>query len=69
MGTELNRICNRRITNSFEAPKEMFKIVTHQGNTIPRFLLTPIRMGKINTSGDSTCFRGWGERGTLLHCW
>jgi hypothetical protein len=34
-----------------------------------RFHLTPIRMAKINTSGDSTCWRGCGERGTLLHSW
>ena len=34
-----------------------------------RFHLTPIRMAKIKTSGDNTCWRGCGERGTLLHCW
>jgi hypothetical protein len=26
-------------------------------------------MSKIKTSGDSTCWRGCEERGTLLHCW
>jgi hypothetical protein len=31
--------------------------------------LTPIRMTKIKTSGDNTCWRGCGERGTLLHFW
>jgi hypothetical protein len=34
-----------------------------------RFHLTPVRMAKIKTSGDNTCWRGCGERGTLLHCW
>ena len=34
-----------------------------------RFHLTPIRMAKIKTSGDNTCWRGCGERGTFLHCW
>ena len=34
-----------------------------------RFHLTPIRMVKIKTSGDNTCWRGYRERGTLLHCW
>ena len=34
-----------------------------------RFHLTPNRMAKIKTSGDNTCWRGCGERGTLLHCW
>jgi hypothetical protein len=26
-------------------------------------------MTKIKTSGDSRCWGGCGERGTLLHCW
>jgi hypothetical protein len=30
---------------------------------------TPIKMAKIKNSGDSRCWRGCGERGTLLHCW
>jgi hypothetical protein len=34
-----------------------------------RFNLTPVRMAKIKTSGDNTCWRGCGERGTLLHFW
>ena len=34
-----------------------------------RFYLISIRMANIKTSGDNTCWRGCGERGTLLHCW
>jgi hypothetical protein len=26
-------------------------------------------MAKMKTSGDNTCWRGCGERETLLHCW
>jgi hypothetical protein len=33
-----------------------------------RFYLTPVRMAKIKTSGDSGCWLGCGERGKL-HCW
>ena len=40
-----------------------------QIKTILRFHLTPVRMAKIKNSGDSRCWRGCGERGTLLHCW
>jgi hypothetical protein len=34
-----------------------------------RFHLTPVRMAGIKNSGDSRCWQGYGERGTLLHCW
>ena len=34
-----------------------------------RFHLTPVRMAKIKTSGDNTCWRGCGKRRTCLHCW
>jgi hypothetical protein len=40
-----------------------------QIKTTLRFHLTPVRMAKIKYSGDSRCWRGCGERGTLLHCW
>jgi hypothetical protein len=34
-----------------------------------RLHLTPVRMAKIKNSGDSRCWQGCRERGTLLHCW
>jgi hypothetical protein len=34
-----------------------------------RFHLKPVRMAKIKHSGDSRCWRGCEERGTLLHSW
>jgi hypothetical protein len=40
-----------------------------QIKTTLRFHLTPVRMSKIKNSGDSRCWQGCGERGTLLHCW
>jgi hypothetical protein len=39
-----------------------------QIKTTLRFHLTPVRMAKIKTSGDNTCWRGCGERETLFHC-
>jgi hypothetical protein len=40
-----------------------------QIKTTLKFHLTPVRMAKIKNSGDSRCWQGCGERGTLLHCW
>jgi hypothetical protein len=40
-----------------------------QIKTTLRFYRTPIRMAKIKNSGVSRCWRGCGERQTLLYCW
>jgi hypothetical protein len=39
-----------------------------QIKTTLRFHLTPVRMSKIQNSGDSRCGE-CGERGTIYHCW
>jgi hypothetical protein len=47
----------------------MFNILRHQGNANQNNLrshLIPVKMAKIKNSGDSRCWRGCGERGTLL---
>ena len=39
-----------------------------QIKTTLRYHLTPVRVAKMNKSGDIRCWQGCGETGTLLHC-
>jgi hypothetical protein len=52
----------KKITKSLVISEIQIKIMLS-------FYPTPIRMAKIKTSADSRCWRGCGERRTLLRCW
>jgi hypothetical protein len=66
------RIHNRGISMAVKHRKKCSKpleIREMQIKMTMRFKLTTIRIAKIKITSDSTCWRGCGERGTLLHCW
>ena len=69
-GKDLNRHFNkedRQMAN--KALETMLNITDYSRNANQNYHLTPVRMAIINKFTNKKCWRGCGEKGTLLHCW
>ena len=40
-----------------------------QIKTTMRYHLTPVRVAIVKKNTNKNCWRGWREKGTLVHCW
>jgi hypothetical protein len=72
-GTELNKEFSteeyRRAEKHIKKCSTSLIIREMQIKTTLTIHLTPVRMATVRNSGDSRCWKGCGERGTLLYCW
>ena len=66
------KFIQRRHTNGKEVHEKMLKCANYQRNPIKttmRYHLKPVKMAIVKIFTDNKCWRGYEDKGILLHCW